>query len=185
MAVGVLDRTAARDAGAFTPIAALAGNAAEWRRRTLFGRDFDLVVGNHVLASMHYMGALRRWAELRTADGAWEIRRRGFWVPGVAVHRAGHDQPIAELERTMWGRGTLQFATGARYAWRRMSLLRGRYAILSDSGRVLLLIRGSGLRSGSRVRMHVTLDASECRDLSVLAGIACYLRLLISARSRS
>ena len=185
MAVGVLDRAAGRESGAFAPSDALAGNAAEWRRRTLFGRDYDLMLGDRVFATLHYAGALRRWAELRSPDGAWEIRRRGLWLPGIVVHRAGHDRPLAELERTIWGRGTLQFASGARYTWRRMSLWRGRYAILSDAGRVLLLVRGSTFPGRSRVRIHVTHDAAECGDLSVLAGVACFLRLLIAARSSS
>ena len=185
MAVGVLDRSAGRETGAFASIDALAGNPVEWRRRTLFSRDFDLMLGDRVFATLHYAGALRRWAELRSADGAWEIRRRGLWLPGIAIHRAGHDQPLAGLERTIWGRGTLQFASGARYGWRRLSLWRGRYAILSDAGRVLLLVRGSTFPGGSRVRIHVTHDAEDCRDLAVLAGVACYLRLLIAARSSS
>jgi len=183
MAAGVLDQAATRDSGAFAPIEELAGNTAVWRRRSLFGRDYDLVLGDQVFATLHFVGAFRRWAELRSADGAWELRRRGFWLPGIAVHRAGHDQPLAELERTVWGHGTLQFTAGARYSWRRMSLLRGRYAILSDAGKMLVMMHSSTLHRRSRMVLDVTPDAAGNRDLTVLAGVACFVRLLIAARS--
>jgi len=185
MSVGVLERATARESGSFAPIAALAGNTAEWRRRVMFGRDYDLVLGDHMFATLHYAGTLRRWAELRTADGAWEIRRRGFWLSGIAVHRAGNDQPLAELERTVWGNGMLQFTAGPRYSWRRMSLMRSRYAILSDAGKMLLMIRSSTFQRRSRMVLDVTPDAAGLRDLAVLAGVACFVRLLIATHSSS
>ncbi len=179
-----LDRVESHEAaGAFSPIEALAGQTAEWRRRSFASRDYDLVLGDRVFATLRMMGALRRWAELRAADGAWEMRRRGFWMSGLAIHRAGHDQPLAELERTLMGHGTLQFATGARYQWQRVSLWRGRYELATDSGRTLLGIRGTTFRSRRSMMVDFAADAARSRDLAVLAGVACYLRLMIAARS--
>ena len=187
MSVGVmLDRVESHEAaGAFTPIEALAGQTAEWRRRSFASRDYDLVLGDHRFATMHFMGTFRRWAELRSADGAWEIRRRGFWRAGLAIHRLGHDQPLAMLERSLMGDGTLQFETGPRYQWRRASLWRGRYELASDAGRTLLGIRGTTFRSRRSMMVDYAADAARSRDLAVLAGVACYMRLLIAARSHA
>ena len=181
----MLDRVESHETAAgFAPIEALAGQTAEWRRRSFASRDYDLVLGDRVFATMRFMGALRRWAELRAADGAWEIRRRGFWVSGLAIHRAGHDQPLAELERSLMGRGTLQFATGARYQWQRVSLWRGRYELTTEAGRTVLGIRGTTFRSRRSMMLDLAADAARSPDLTVLAGVACYLRLLVAARSR-
>jgi hypothetical protein len=184
MPVVTLDRVESHEAaGAFAPIGALAGQTAEWRRRSFASRDYDLLLGGRVFATLRIMGALRRWAELRAADGAWEIRRRGFWVPGLAIHRAGNDQPLAELDRTMMGHGTLQFATGARYQWQRVSLWGGRYEMTTDAGRTVLGIRGSTFRSRRSMMLDFASDAAGSRDLTVVAGVACFLRLMIARRA--
>jgi hypothetical protein len=181
-AVLTLDQVASRErVGAFAPIESLAGATAEWRRQSYLGRDYELTLGGRVYATMRFVGALRRTAEIQGADGGWEIRRRGFWVPGLAIHRAGQDQPLAELERTMWGHGTLQFATGARYHWLRVSLWGGRYEFRSDMDRALMSIRGSTFHSRRRMMIDVASDAARVPDLTVLAGVACYLRLLARA----
>lgn len=185
MAAGVmLDRVDARTAQSeFAPLEALAGNTAEWRRREFLSRDYDLVLGDRRFATLRFLGALRRTAELRGGDGAWEIRRRGFWAPGLAIHRAGQDQPLAELERTLWGHGTLQFASGARYQWRRISLWGGRYELQSDAGRMLVGIRGSTFHSRQRMMLDVAPEAARSRELTVLAGVVCYMRLMIARRA--
>jgi len=185
MSVGVMvDRVEKAEArGAFAPIEMLAGNSAEWRRRSILSREYELTVGDRTFAMLRFVGALRRTAELVGSDGAWEIRRRGFWVSGLAIHRAGQDQPLAELERTMWGNGTLQFATGARYHWHRVSLWGGRYELRSDMERPLLSIRGSTFHSRRRMMLDVAAEAASSRELTVLAGVACYLRLMIARRA--
>jgi hypothetical protein len=174
--------TAATGIEAFAPIARLAGRTAEGRRVRFLGGEYDLTADGRTFARLAFTGAMRRSARLAGADGEWELGRRGFWRPVVFVRRAGHEAALAELERDPWGNGVLQFASGPRYLWRRVSFWRGRYALLSARERALVAIRANPFGSTRRLALECAPQAAESHELTVLAGVALYVRLMIARR---
>jgi hypothetical protein len=66
-----------------------AGQELHWGRGSVRGREYELRVGEEILATLGWQrGSL---AIARAADGCWSFKRAGFCHPRVTVRVAGSD----------------------------------------------------------------------------------------------
>jgi hypothetical protein len=176
MSIAPTETSAGQD---LAPVAGLAGRHGEWRRPSLFRREYELVAEGRTFARLRVGRGFRMTARLETHEGQWRIARRGLWRAAVAVTREGQDQPFAELERGWRGNGTLQFENGPRYLWRLTRFWVGEHQFRTESEQVVLTQRPSAIvASLRRVRVEVSPSAEGVRELPVLLGLGGYLQVV-------
>jgi len=170
------------DERAFTPLEKFAGHTGTWRRIGLVPRLYELEFDGQLAARLTVRVG-RQTSHLVAAGGAWDIVRPSIWSSALAVLRAGQDAALAEYEPNNWlgflysGTGTLQFDSGARFAWRKLDFWAGRHAFVDDHGIPLLTMTPRWLMHRRGRELTLAPEAARVTALPVLAGLALRLRL--------
>ncbi|MGH7725917.1 MAG: hypothetical protein ACREOU_10875 [Candidatus Eiseniibacteriota bacterium] len=126
----------------------LVGRELTWTQPHALKRDFDLMDGSAVVATLRFRSLMGSLGVAETADGTWTFKRVGFWQTRVTI-RDSKDREIATFRNNTWTHGgTLELADGreltrgGRAKWTRGSRSRVRFS----SSR-----RTAGINSDSRI----------------------------------
>lgn len=100
------------------PINTGLSQAWEWHQEKSSKAEYELLAGDHLLATLKRKSIWGSLATGTTADGEWTFKRVGFWHPRVTVRVAGSDEDLAVFEPRWTGNGTLTFADQTQYHWK-------------------------------------------------------------------
>lgn len=115
-------------------------SSLEWREPTALEPRFELHSGDEVLATMALEPLCRTLATAETAEGTWTFRQTGILSTTVHVREVGSDQDLAVFHPGFPGRGTLRFASGMSFRWRR-DHPGGSWSFRGEDGKPLLTLR--------------------------------------------
>jgi hypothetical protein len=156
-----------------------------WTQPKAFHRRFELVAGDAVIAKLTFETAFGSLATGRTADGAWTLKRVGFFRPSVTVRIAGKEDNIAHYHPRWTGtEGELNFGDGRAYRWRVANFWVTRFELQNSVGEPLITFRQGSLEGGiaALLKTQALVDVTDAGrsepDLALLAVIAWYLIVL-------
>lgn len=167
---------------AFTPLTEAVGRPLTWRRTGW--RRYQLVDDeDRRFGALRLGGFMWMRGELATAHGRWQIVTRGWWWPTIEAYAESGADPVATM-RTGWlTRGTLAFASGARYRFMpgfASDSLGLAHAFVTEDGEPVARFAH---RLWFRDRFVLERD-TDPGEASLLAGVGEFAVLLIRRRSR-
>lgn len=153
----------------------LAGRELEWKQPHMSRREFELMEGDQVVATLAFRSLLGSFATATTADGSWTFKRVGFWKPHVTVRVAGAENEVATFRNNTWSAGgTLTFPDGQALR-ASTNFWQSRYDFLNDADEPLVRYHGirALLRHGATV--EITAAGAKLRELPLLVTLGWYL----------
>ena len=94
----------------------LVGRELKWTQPRAMKREFELMDGDEIAATLRFRSSFGSFATAETADGAWTFKRVGFWQTRVTICPAGSENEIAVFRNNTWSvGGTLELPDGRGY----------------------------------------------------------------------
>src|SRR5262245_26243075 len=91
----------------------LVGHELKWSQPSAMRREFELLNGEEVVATLKFRSLFGTHAIAQTADGEWTFKRVGFWKTQVTICPEGSDKEVAIFRNNTWtAGGTLELADG-------------------------------------------------------------------------
>src|SRR5262245_28986273 len=91
------------------------GRELEWTQPGAMKREFELRVGDEIVATLKFRSLFGSFATAVTADGSWTFKRVGFWHTRVTICPAESDREIATFRNATWtAGGTLELSDGRK-----------------------------------------------------------------------
>ena len=92
------------------------GATLEWRQPHLTRMEYELCLGEEVIATLNFRSAFGTHATAASADGMWTFKRVGFWQPRVTVRECDAPADLAQYRNNTWSNGgTLELPDGRKY----------------------------------------------------------------------
>src|SRR5262245_51120332 len=89
------------------------GKEMSWVQPRAMKKDFELQSGDDTIATLRFRSPFGSFATAETADGAWTLKRVGFWNPHLTVRIADTETQVASFKNKTWtDGGTLELANG-------------------------------------------------------------------------
>ena len=155
-----------------------AGEALRFTQPHMFSRDYELLCGDDVIATMKFRGLTGSLATGESADGCWTFKRQGFIATRVTIRACGSESDLAIFRNNTWsGGGTLELPDGRTYP-ANSNFWQTRYEISSDGDAPLVTFSHVGglLHFSSDVEIHAT--ASRTPELPWLVFLGWYLTVM-------
>jgi hypothetical protein len=143
-------------------------------------REYDLLAGDAVVATLRWEKAFGSLATAMTAEGSWTFKRAGFLSPRVTVRIAGAETDLASLKARWRGDGTLEFGDGRRYRWTHAGFWHTEWFFANESGEPLMRLRPKFALAGPAADVTIEPAAASIPDLPLLITLAWYLVVLMS-----
>lgn len=110
-----------------------------WSRVALFPAVYRLLWQEQEIGELSWEGLFSSRAVAVAGNGAWRIRRRGFF--GIAIEDANSGEPVGEMRLHAHG-AELEFVDGRQFPFRRAGLFPPAWRFLDPAGSTLLQVRG-------------------------------------------
>ena len=155
----------------------LIGRTLEWRQPAAGRRDFELVDGEEVVATLKFRSTWGSHAEFESADGAWTFKRVGFWRTHATVRARNGQTNLATFTNATWsGGGTLAMADGRRLH-ANTNMWGSKYAFRSEDE--VALVHFERIRGAFHLAAQMTIEpaAAAWPELAWLGGFGWYLAI--------
>lgn len=158
------------------------GNTLQWRRPHFFSTNYELCVGDQVLASVNRTGMLKQSAIAQAEGQQWTFQREGLMgkrlviYPDVSTARLANEpvRALASIQPGWSGTGTLSFHDGRVYTWARTGNWRPVWSWVGPGNKTLLSIKRGR-------QLEIAPAASDLPDLALLSLISLYLILIMES----
>ncbi len=150
-----------------------------WRHPSAKQRNYELVSGDSVLATLSFAKFLGSLAEAQVGGTAYSLKREGFLRPKITVRKAPFEHNIGVMEMSWRGNGKLEMSNGPRYYFKRVSAWRNQWNILDDNGRVLAEMGMRKRLLHNEANVTVIEKTAKESDLLLLLTLGWYMMLLI------
>ena len=170
----------ARPAGATRSIRDLAGHTALWRQPSQLRQEYEMVVGEEIVATLRWRKNVGTNAVGRSPDGTWSFKAAGFLNPRVTLRLPNSDYDFAVFRARNTGEGVLEAMADQRFQWRCVNFWQNAWAFLDGEGDRILTIKPepSPLKLGATVT--VELKAAAHQETGYLAILGWYLLVLMA-----
>lgn len=154
-----------------------------WRQLSATQRNYELVSGGQVIASLRFVKTLGTLAEAQIKGVTYSFKRIGFIHPKITIRKAPFEQDIGAVEMSWRGTGTAVMNNGRRYLLKRASTWGGKWEVLDDNGEALatMKLRRGFLRIEADVSVHE--KGSRDSDLVLMLALELYIVVLIQQDS--
>ena len=159
------------------PFKKAAGVDLDWKSGGLFSREYALVGGEQVFATLKF-GAV---ATAKTAQESWTFKRRGFLPAYVSARVAGTETEVARIPLAFGGSGTLALKAGRKYEWADVGFWNGKWRFIGATGKVAVLLEPCP--SLFKTDYRVVMEDCTHPDMPLLVTIGWYMVLLRQQQS--
>ena len=137
-----------------------------WKRKW-FSRKYELTCDEKLIAQIDWPKAFRAYAVVESAEGQWEIKRRGYWRYKYSIYKK--DTEILEATFLRSWDTILTFSNGTVYRFDRAVLAPDRIWRTSNNTPLI--------RYFARIWyiMQIEPEALKIKELSLLAILGIYL----------
>ena len=158
----------------------LAGRNALWRQPSQLRQEYEMVVGEEIVATLRWRKNVGTAAVARSPDGTWSFKDAGFLNPRVSIRLPNSDYDFAVFRPRNTGEGVLEAMADQRFAWRCVNFWQNTWAFFDSEGDRLLSIKpdSGGLKLGAQV--SVELKASAHQEIGYLVVLGWYLMVLMA-----
>ncbi len=158
----------------------LAGRNALWRQPSQLRQEYEMVVGEEIVATLRWRKNVGTAAVARSPDGTWSFKAAGFLNPRVSIRLPNSDYDFAVFRPRNTGEGVLEAMADQRFAWRCVNFWQNTWAFFDSEGDRLLSIKpdSGGLKLGAQV--SVELKASAHQEIGYLVVLGWYLMVLMA-----
>ncbi len=158
----------------------LAGRTALWRQPSQLRQEYEMVVGEEIVATLRWRKNVGTCAVARSPDGTWSFKAAGFLTPRVTIRLPNSDYDFAVFRSQGTGEGMLEAMAGQRFPWRCVSFWQNTWAFFDTDGDRLVTIRpdSGGLKLGAQV--NIELKASAHQEIGYITILGWYLMVLIA-----
>lgn len=147
-----------------------------WTQPSARHRRYELRAGDETVATLDWQKSAGSLALATTADGAWTLKRDGFWHPRVTARPAGTETEVARFEAGWTGGGTLRLEGGETFAWKPGGFWQTRWGWHDAAGSVLVGFRQR--TSMLKTEGVVEIEAAAPAPLALLLCLGWYLVVL-------
>jgi len=150
----------------------------KWVQPHAFSRSFELQAGGDVVATLEFRKMFGSLAVGRTSDGAWTLKRRGYFNTTVSVRVEGSEQDIAIYEPNWAGtKGAVVLSNGERLPFQTTNFW-GTERVLTDAtGEALVRFHNKGVfHHGAEV--EVTTAGAKRENIGMLLILCWYVLVL-------
>lgn len=184
--LGIPPRSASLEAGAHaTPSAVrsireLAGHTALWRQPSQLRQEYEMVVGEEVVATLRWRKNVGTNAVARSPDGTWSFKAAGFTNPRVTIRLPNSDYDFAVFRARNTGEGVLEAMGDQRFAWHCTNFWQNTWAFFDAEGDRLVTIKpdSAGVKLGAQ--LSVEPKAASHQEIGYLVILGWYLMVLIA-----
>ncbi len=158
----------------------LAGRTALWRQPSQLRQEYEMVVGDEIVATLRWRKNVGTNAVGRSPDGTWSFKAAGFLNPRVTLRLPSSDYDFAVFRPRNTGEGVLEAMADQRYQWRCVNFWQNTWAFFDGEGDRLLTIKpdSGGLKLGAQVAIE--LKASSHQEIGYLVILGWYLLVLMA-----
>ena len=167
-------------AGNTRSIRDLAGRNALWRQPSQLRQEYELVVGEEIVATLRWRKNVGTTAVARSPDGTWSFKAAGFLNPRVTIRLPNSDYDFAVFRPRNTGEGMLEAMADQRFTWRCVNFWQNTWAFFDAEGDRLLTIKPdpAALKLGAQVTIE--LKASSHQEIGYLVVLGWYLMVLMA-----
>jgi hypothetical protein len=162
----------------FSPMQRIADATTEWHGRGLMKRSYELRSETHSFATLEWQSALGSLAHARTLDGAWTLKRTGFFRPRVTVRAMDKETDLAVFQPGWLGDGHVDFPNGKQWSWKCLGFWRARYGFVSDDGTPLIEYHANTFKMPPSAGVVVAQSALGLAELPLLMVLGWYVTIL-------
>lgn len=162
------------------------GTTLQWKRPHFFSTDYQLWMGERLLATLNRTGVLKQHAIAEAEGQQWTFQREGLMGRKLVVYSgpAGEwalnepARPLASIQLGWSGTGELHFHDGRVYSWMRSGNWRPVWSWVGPGNKTLLSIKKGRL-------LEIASAASDLPDLALLSLFGLYLILIMESDEAS
>lgn len=158
----------------------LAGRNAIWRQPSQLRQEYEMVVGDEIVATLRWRKNVGTNAVARSPDGTWSFKAAGFLNPRVTIRLPNSDYDFAVFRPRNNGEGVLEAMAEQRFQWRCVNFWQNTWAFFDGEGDRLLTIKpdAGALKLGAQ--LNVELKASAHQEIGYLVVLGWYLMVLMA-----
>ena len=166
------------------PLIEFTGGLLEWVQPKVFERNYELVSGETLVATLAFRSSFGTLAVAETAEGSWTFKRVGFLNPRISVRQVGGLDDLALYRPRFWGGGDLAFTGGPVVSWRSTDFWTTEWAFFDPVDQALLAFRPGREKERladifkSQATVEVSPVGAGSPHLSILASLGMYLLVL-------
>ena len=158
----------------------LAGRNALWRQPSQLRQEYELVVGDEIVATLRWRKNVGSAAVARSPDGTWSFKAAGFLNPRVTIRLPNSDYDFAVFRPGNTGNGTLEAMAEQRFSWRCVNFFQNAWAFFDNEGDRLVTIRPDTAATKIGGVVTVELKASAHQEIGYLVILGWYLLVLMA-----
>jgi len=158
----------------------LAGHSAIWRQPSQLRQEYEMVVGEEIVATLRWRKNVGTNAVGRSPDGIWSFKAAGFLNPRVSIRLPNSDYDFAVFRPRNTGEGILEAMADQRYQWRCVNFWQNTWAFFDTEGDRLLTIKPDAGGPKLGAQLTVELKASSHQEIGYLVILGWYLLVLMA-----
>ena len=155
-------------------ISTVIGREARWTQPKAFKQEFELRVGDELVATLRFPRTFSSDATGESADGCWQFKRTGVFSHTIAIKDCNTDKEVGTF-RSSWkcSRGTLELPDGKTFR-AGSNLWQSRFTFTGSSDEPLIELKNSGCLHHS-AGVHISTHAAKMPELPLLVILGWYL----------
>ena len=158
----------------------LAGDTVVWRQPSQLRQEYEMVVGEEVVATLRWRKNVGTNAVARSPDGTWSFKAAGFLNPRVTIRLPNSDYDFAVFRPRNTGEGVLEAMADQRYTWRCVNFWQNTWAFFDTEGDRLLTIKPDSAGPKLGAQLAIELKASAHQEIGYLVVLGWYLMVLMA-----
>ncbi|HLP08668.1 MAG TPA: hypothetical protein VK178_10910 [Opitutaceae bacterium] len=166
--------------GSVRSIRDLAGRTALWRQPSQLRQEYEMVIGEEVVATLRWRKNVGTNAVGRSPDGTWSFKAAGFLNPRVTLRLPNSDYDFAVFRPKNTGEGVLEAMADQRFTWRCVNFWQNAWAFFDPEGDRLMTIKPDATSPKLGAQVAIEHKASSHQEIGYLAILGWYLLVLMA-----
>lgn len=162
------------------------GRVVKWSQPNALTRYHELRSDGGLYATLKWKKMFGSLAVGECREGSYSFKRGGFLHPFVTVRRGDSDVNLAVMRfrsgsvlvnMALGPGGVLEFGTGERFEFNRLSFWKSRWAFTDESGNALVVV-DRRIRGKPTGRVYIRCDSRDVPYIGVLLMLSWYVVIL-------
>jgi hypothetical protein len=158
----------------------LAGRSATWRQPSQLRQEYELAVGDEVVATLRWRKNVGTTAVARAPDGTWSFKAAGFLNPRVSIRLSNSDYDFATFRARNTGEGVLEAMGDQHFHWRCSNFWQNGWSFHNNEGDRLLSLRPDNVAAKVSGTLAIDAKGGSYQEIGYMAVLAWYLFVLMA-----
>lgn len=158
----------------------LAGRTVVWRQPSQLRPEYEMVLGEEVVATLRWRKNVGTNAVARSPDGTWSLKAAGFINPRVTIRLPNSDYDFAVFRARNMGEGVLEAMGDQRFIWRCVNFWQNTWAFFDTEGDRLVTIKPDAAAVKLGAQLSIEAKAAGHQEIGYLVVLGWYLLVLMA-----